>query len=113
MSSDPEAAGAANDDDVRTPAEYEPVNRRTVIVALIASGIGLGAALAAEFLTHLIGLVTNIAFYGRVSTAFVSPGGGHRAPLALVLTPIIGALIIGLMARYGSAAIRGHGIPEV
>src|SRR4051812_23760235 len=105
--------GVVTTDEIRTPAEYEPVNRRTVVVALVASAIGIGASLAAEFLTHLIGLVTNLAFYGRVSTAFVSPGGGHQAPLALILTPIIGALIIGFMARYGSASIRGHGIPEV
>src|SRR5205085_3920751 len=52
-------------------------------------------------------------FYGRFATSLVSPGGGHRHPLALVLVPIAGALVVGLMARYGSTAIRGHGIPEV
>jgi len=61
---------------------------------------------------RLIGLVTNIAFYGRVSTAFVSPAGGNHS-LLMLLVPITGALIVGVMARYGSAAIRGHGIPEV
>jgi len=59
----------------------------------------------------LIGLVTNLAFYGRFSTSFASPAGNHLGPLVMVV-PLIGGLIVGLMARYGSSAIRGHGIPE-
>ena len=97
----------------RGPRDYEPVDGRTVRVTLFAIAIAIAAGLAAQLLTRLIGLVTNLAFYGRVDTAFVAPGGGHREPLALLLIPIVGALIVGLMARYGSAAIRGHGIPEV
>jgi chloride channel protein, CIC family len=99
--------------EIRTPAEYEPVDRRTVFITGVALLIAVGAGLAAQFLVALISLVTNAAFYGRISTAFVSPAGGHRSPLSLLLIPILGALIVGLMARYGSAAIRGHGIPEV
>src|SRR3954466_9184858 len=99
--------------EIRTPAEYEPVDRRTVFITAVAMLIAVGAGLAAQFLVALIGLVTNAAFYARISTAFVSPAGGHRSPLSLLLIPIAGALVVGLMARYGSAAIRGHGIPEV
>jgi H+/Cl- antiporter ClcA len=73
--------------------------------------IAIAAALAAQLLTGLIGLVTNLAFYGRVSTAFVSPAGHHLGPLVVVV-PVAGAILVGLMARYGSKAIRGHGIPE-
>jgi CIC family chloride channel protein len=101
------------DTQLRAPAEYEPVDQRTVIITGLASLIGIGAGIAAQVLVHLIGLFTNLAFYGRVSLAFVSPGGGHRAPLALLFIPILGAIVVGIMARYGSAAIRGHGIPEV
>src|SRR3954462_4302981 len=99
--------------EIRTPAEYEPVDRRTVFITAVALLIAVGAGLAAQLLVALISLVTNAAFYARISTAFVSPAGGHRSPVALLLIPILGALIVGLMARYGSAAIRGHGIPEV
>lgn len=99
--------------DIRTPAEYWPVDRRTALICAIAIAIAIGAGFGAEVLTRLIGLVTNLAFYGRVSTEFVSPANGHRAPAAILLIPVAGALVIGLMARYGSAAIRGHGIPEV
>jgi H+/Cl- antiporter ClcA len=95
------------------PRDYDPVDRRTVFVAALAVVIAAAAALAAQLLTRLIGLVTNLAYYGRVDTAFISPAGGHREPLVLILTPVLGALVVGLMARYGSAAIRGHGIPEV
>jgi len=101
------------DTQLRAPAEYEPVDQRTVIVTALASLIGVGAGIAAQVLVHLIGFVTNVAFYGRFSSAFVSPGGGHRAPAALLFIPILGAVIVGIMAKYGSAAIRGHGIPEV
>ena len=99
--------------DVRAPTEYDPVDRRTLLVAGLAALIAVGASLAAQFLVHLIGLVTNVAFYGRLNLAFVPPSGGHRAPAALLLIPVLGAIVVGLMARFGSAAIRGHGIPEV
>ena len=108
-----ENAGIAPPAAVREPREYEPVDRRTVYVAVLAVAIAIAAGLAAELLTRLIGLVTNVAFYGRLATSFVAPGGGHREPIALLLTPVVGALIIGVMARWGSEAIRGHGIPEV
>lgn len=101
------------EDPVHTPRSYDPVDTRTVRVALLAVVVAVAAALGAQLLTALIGLVTNVAFYGRVSTQFVAPGGGHRHPVALLLTPVIGALAVGVMARFGSAAIRGHGIPEV
>jgi H+/Cl- antiporter ClcA len=62
-------------------------------------------------LLRLIGLFTNLFYFGRWSTAMVSPAGNHLG-LFSVLVPIGGALIIGVMARYGSERIRGHGIPE-
>jgi H+/Cl- antiporter ClcA/CBS domain-containing protein len=99
--------------EIRTPAEYEPVNHRTVVITGLALLIAIGAGLAAQLLVSLISLVTNVAFYGRISTAFVQPAGGHNSPIAILLTPIVGAIVVGIMARYGSAAIRGHGIPEV
>lgn len=75
--------------------------------------IAIGAGLGAQLLTRLIGFITNAAFYGRLSTAFVDPAGAHPGILRLLTVPVIGAVIVGLMARYGSSAIRGHGIPEV
>jgi H+/Cl- antiporter ClcA len=84
---------------------------RVVPVALLAVAIGLIAACVALGLLRMIGLFTNLFFYGRWSTALVSPAGNHLGPWA-VLVPVAGALVIGFMARYGSERIRGHGIPE-
>ena len=107
------ALESADEAEVRAPEDYAPLDQRTIRIALLAIALAIAAGLAAQLLMRLIGLVTNVAFYERLSTGFVAPGGGHRHPVTLVLTPIIGGLIVGLLARYGSAAIRGHGIPEV
>ena len=96
---------------VRAPREDEAPNKRTLWIATLAIGAAFLAGFAAQLLTRLIGLITNLAFYGRWSTSFVSPAGNSLG-LAVVAVPIVGALIVGVIARYGSAAIRGHGIPE-
>ncbi len=77
----------------------------------MAIELGIVSGLVAPALTHLIGFVTNLCFYGRISTAFVSPAG-NRLGLWVVFVPVAGGIIVGLMARFGSKAIRGHGIPE-
>jgi CIC family chloride channel protein len=97
---------------VQAPRESVAVGPRVILIAAIAIGIGIAAALVAVFLTRLIGLVTNAAYYGRLSTEFSAPSI-ERLGAWSVLVPVAGAIIVGIMARYGSAAIRGHGIPEV
>ena len=97
---------------VEAPPEYSPVDRRVITISAIAVLVGVGAALLAKVLTSLIGLITNVAYYGRVSAAF-SPPSVARLGAWSILVPMIGAVIVGFMARYGAAAIRGHGIPEV
>ncbi|MCC7241652.1 MAG: chloride channel protein [Acidobacteria bacterium] len=88
-----------------------PVDRRVLFTSLLAMGLGALAALVAEVLTRLIALITNLSFYGRWSLEPASPAGHHLGPWVIV-PPVVGGLVVGLMARYGSAAIRGHGIPE-
>ena len=85
--------------------------RRVLVITAIAIGIGGVAAYVAKGLLALIALFTNIFFYGRFTFAASSPVGHHLGAFVIVI-PVIGALIIGLMARYGSDRIRGHGIPE-
>jgi CIC family chloride channel protein len=97
---------------VGAPHRSTAVNQRTLFVSAVAVAIGLGAGLIAEFLFRLIGFITNLSFYGRFETSFVSPAGNHLGLLVILIPPAGGALV-GLMARYGSEAIRGHGIPEV
>jgi CIC family chloride channel protein len=86
-------------------------DRRVLVLSGLAVGIGVVAALVAYALVWLIAVITNLAYYQRFSSQFVSPAGNHLGGWA-VLVPMIGGLVIGLMARYGSEKIRGHGIPE-
>src|SRR3989440_7004054 len=84
---------------------------RLIPISLIAAAVGRLCALVAVVLLRLIGLFTNLFYFGRFSLAFVSPAGHHLGVWA-VLIPALGGLVIGLMARFGSERIRGHGIPE-
>jgi chloride channel protein, CIC family len=86
-------------------------DRRVLLLSLIAVGIGALASVVALALLDLIALCTNLFFFQRWSIAPVSPAANHLGWM-VVFVPVIGALIIGVMARYGSERIRGHGIPE-
>src|SRR3546814_5763495 len=83
---------------------------RIVLISLV---LGVAAGLIAKALVVLIGIVTNLFFYGGWSTDFSSPADAvPHLGLWVVLIPVVGGLIAGFMARWGSRAIRGHGIPE-
>src|SRR5436189_1316699 len=95
----------------RMPVERSAIARRVIFICGLAIALAIATGLVAQLLIAIIALVTNIAFYGRVSTHFVSPGHNHVGSFVFVI-PVIGGVIVGLMARFGSKAIRGHGIPE-
>ena len=84
---------------------------RVVPISLLAIVIGVICAFVALALLRLIGLFTNLFYFGRWSAAMVSPAGNHLGVYSIFI-PIAGALVIGVMAKYGSERIRGHGIPE-
>ena len=84
---------------------------RVLPIAGLAMVIGVIGAYVALGLLRLIGLFTNLFYYQRIGTAMVSPAGNHLGWWA-VLVPVVGGIVIGFMARYGSERIRGHGIPE-
>ncbi|MGN6555810.1 MAG: chloride channel protein [Verrucomicrobiota bacterium] len=86
-------------------------NRRVLLLSAMAAGIGVISSLVAYALVWLIATITNLAFYHRFSSAPALPQG-HHLGLWVIAVPVVGALIIGLMARFGSEKIRGHGIPE-
>jgi H+/Cl- antiporter ClcA/CBS domain-containing protein len=96
---------------VHVPVEYALVDGRVLFIGALGVGLGLVAGFIARVLTVLIGTITNLAFHGRWSTTFASPADNHLG-FAVVVVPAIGGIIVGLMARFGSKAIRGHGIPE-
>src|SRR5262249_53298646 len=98
-------------DALEVPREPSGADARLVALSGAAVVLAVAAALIAQGLTRLIGLITNLAFYGRLSTLLVSPQENSLGP-TVVLVPVVGGLIVGAMARFGSQAIRGHGIPE-
>ncbi|WP_432168824.1 chloride channel protein [Streptomyces sp. 1222.5] len=84
---------------------------RVVLIALLAAPVGAVAAVVAAGLLKLIALITNLSFLGRLGFGAAVPGDtGHR--WLLLVMPVVGGLVIGVMARYGSEKIRGHGMPE-
>jgi H+/Cl- antiporter ClcA len=89
----------------------KPAQFRIVLVSFLAGGIGLVAGLVAFLLYKLIGLFTNVVFFHRWDTAFVSARLNHLGPW-VILMPVIGGIIVGYMAKYGTPKIKGHGIPE-
>ncbi len=98
---------------VHIPARPSLMDAGALRIVALAVGLGIVSGFVAELLRWLIALVTNISFYGRFSTGDVSPAGAvPHLGLWVILIPVIGGLIVGVMARYGSRAIRGHGIPE-
>jgi H+/Cl- antiporter ClcA len=93
----------------RRLADYS-ADYRMLILAAMAIVAGTGGAFSAWILLKLINFAINLFWYG--SFTFDSSMIAGRGPLLLLLVPVIGGLIIGLMARFGSDKIRGHGIPE-
>jgi chloride channel protein, CIC family len=88
------------------------LDARVLPITGLALVVGAAGAGAAYCLLRLIGLITNLVFYQRISTALVAPGAVHHNPALILLAPVAGGLAVGLMARYGSEKIRGHGMPE-
>jgi CIC family chloride channel protein len=98
-------------DAAQMPLEIRPVDGRVAWLCGLSILIAIASGFVAQILVRLIGLITNIAFYQRFASNFISPADNHLG-WAVVLVPALGGIIVGLMARFGSKAIRGHGIPE-
>ncbi len=81
------------------------------MLVLMALVVGVGGVVAAWLLLRAIALVTNLVWFQTISTQATSLAGA-KASAWMVAAPALGGLIIGLMARFGSEKIRGHGIPE-
>jgi len=88
------------------------VDRRVWSLSAVALIIGAGAAALAVLLLRAIALATNAFYYHRLSIAPVAPAGSPLSPWTMLAIPVLGGLLVGLMAHYGSDKIRGHGIPE-
>ena len=108
-------------DAAHMPRKSTLVTHRILLVSVLAVILGVAAAYVAQLLMLLINLITDICFYGRISDVIgptahkgsfvLSPAGNHLGAW-VILIPAIGGLLAGIMARWGSRAIQGHGIPE-
>src|SRR5262249_22660334 len=95
----------------RVPPERSLVDGRVVTISALSVLLAIAAGFVAQALRRLIGGVTTLAFFGRWSVQPASPAD-NTLGLTVLIVPVLGALVVGFLARYGSAAIRGHGIPE-
>ncbi|HEY2034093.1 MAG TPA: chloride channel protein [Rhizomicrobium sp.] len=86
-------------------------DRSLLTLTAMAAVVGTAGAASAWVLLKLIALITNLVYFQQISADTVSFASRHL-PLWTILVPVGGSIIIGLMARYGSEKIRGHGIPE-
>ena len=87
------------------------LDRRDIWMSFLAMSLAVAAVGIAEVLVRGIAFMTNLAYYGRISLEDVAPRDHHLGTWA-VIVPVIGGIVVGLMARFGHRAIRGHGIPE-
>src|SRR5512138_1029255 len=84
---------------------------RLLFATALALVVGCIGAFVAYALVWLIGAITNLVYYHRFSSSLVSPAANALGAWG-VLVPVVGGLVVGLTARFGSEKIRGHGIPE-
>ncbi|MHB1536919.1 MAG: chloride channel protein [Solirubrobacteraceae bacterium] len=105
-----ESSPAPSTSSERTLGDFTttPSTLALVPLALAVGALAAGVALA---LLDMIGFFTNLLYYQRLSVHLVSPVANGLGALAIAI-PVGGGLIVGLMARFGSEQIRGHGIPE-
>ena len=81
------------------------------MLVAMAVVVGAGGAVAAWLLLRVIALTTNLVWLHTFSAQSLSLAA-VRPSVWMVAAPALGGLVIGLMARFGSEKIRGHGIPE-
>ncbi|WP_316830091.1 chloride channel protein [Pedobacter aquatilis] len=92
-------------------AKEKLAKKRLFYISLLSIGVALLISMVAKVLVSLINLVTNISFFGHFDWDFHSPAENQLGYWVIII-PVIGGGVVGLMALYGSKAIRGHGIPE-
>ncbi|MDE2483239.1 MAG: chloride channel protein [bacterium] len=85
--------------------------KRLVILSLLALAVGAVSAFLAKALLLLIGLITHLAYFGTLATGLAQPDPHRLGPIAIAI-PVVGGLLVGLIAKFATDKIRGHGIPE-
>jgi CIC family chloride channel protein len=99
------------DNEAQSTNDSLQLKKRLLRISGLSILVAIAISLIAKFLVILINIVTNLSFYGSLESVFHSPADNHLG-LWVIFVPAIGGVLVGLMALYGSKAIRGHGIPE-
>jgi H+/Cl- antiporter ClcA len=99
------------DNEAQSTNDSLQLKKRLLRISGLSILVAIAISLIAKFLVVLINIVTNLSFYGSPESVFHSPADNHLG-LWVIFVPAIGGVLVGLMALYGSKAIRGHGIPE-
>lgn len=95
----------------KSGSDFSTDPKRLVLLVAYAAVLGVVVAFLAKVLLVLIGFITHVAYFGSFGTKLIPPDPHHFGPIA-ILIPVVGGLLVGLIARFGSEKIRGHGIPE-
>ena len=85
---------------------------RILYTSVLSAGLGIVSAVAAWLLLEMIALATNLFYFHRWSFVEHDPWQAHGSWYWTMLTPVAGGLLVGLIARYLSPKVRGHGMPE-
>ncbi|MDD8017073.1 MAG: chloride channel protein [Bacteroidota bacterium] len=96
---------------IHLPSEQRKIDKRVFLISILSIGVAIASGFVAQFLISLINFFTGIFFYHTIGFSFVSPANNSLG-YGVIVIPVIGGIIVGIMARYGSQGIRGHGIPE-
>jgi chloride channel protein, CIC family len=110
-SNQPEAAAPGSFIDASSKPPSAPAQFRMGLISVLSAIIGLVAGVVAYALYKLIGLFTNLFFFHRWSGDFISVRYHHLGAW-VILVPAVGGILVGIMAKYGTSKIKGHGIPE-
>ncbi len=95
----------------RELGDFTTNGRRLAILTGLGASMGIVSGFVALALLRLIGLITHVAYEGRWGWSLIAPNN-HRWGVASIIVPVVGGLIVGILAKYGTDKIRGHGIPE-
>lgn len=83
-----------------------------LVMCLMAFLLGVLSTIVAKILLASIAFFTNL-FWFQTFSLKKTDLGNFPVTWPYIFIPVLGGIIVGLTARFGSKAIRGHGIPEV
>src|SRR4051794_29794538 len=85
--------------DANVPRESTLLSPRVLFICVLAIVVAIAAGFVAQILMHLIWFITNVSFHGKFSFEYGTPMGNHLGAWVIAV-PVIGGIIVGIMARY-------------